>query len=105
MSTGEPYFGRREKILLKSSDDDELRERHLEFIFQPIRGPDRFEGVLVQGYDVTEEVVAEESQRILINELNHRVKKSSKKKINFKKSGRREPEGRRSRFFYKMYRF
>ena len=74
MSTGEPYFGRREKILLKSSDDDELRERHLEFIFQPIRGPDRFEGVLVQGYDVTEEVVAEESQRILINELNHRVK-------------------------------
>ena len=29
MSTGEPYFGRREKILLKSSDDNELRERSM----------------------------------------------------------------------------
>lgn len=74
MSTGEPYFGRREKVLLKSGDRDELRERHLEFIFQPISGPDGFDGVLVQGYDVTEEVAAEESQRVLINELNHRVK-------------------------------
>jgi two-component sensor histidine kinase len=74
METGEPYFGRREKVMLKSGEHDELRERHLEFIFQPISGPDRFDGVLVQGYDVTEEVLAEDSQRILINELNHRVK-------------------------------
>ena len=74
METGEPYFGRREKVMLKSGEHDELRERHLEFIFQPISGPDSFDGVLVQGYDVTEEVLAEDSQRILINELNHRVK-------------------------------
>ena len=30
--------------------------------------------ILVQGHDVTEEVLAAEGQRLLINELNHRVK-------------------------------
>ena len=74
IKTGEPYFGRRERVLLKAAGEENLLERHLEFIFQPISGPDEFDGILIQGYDVTEEVAAEESQRILINELNHRVK-------------------------------
>lgn len=69
-----PYFGKKERVLLKTRDSDELEARFLEFIYQPIHGAEGFHGVLVQGHDVTEEVAFEEHQRILINELNHRVK-------------------------------
>ena len=74
LATDRPYFGKKEKVLLKTGDSEELQPRFLEFIYQPIHGADGFEGVLVQGHDVTEEVAFEEHQRILINELNHRVK-------------------------------
>ena len=70
----EPYFGKRERVSLKTGSGEELETRYLEFIYQPIHGTEGFEGVLVQGHDVTEEVAFEEHQRILINELNHRVK-------------------------------
>ncbi|MBX7460425.1 PAS domain-containing protein [Qipengyuania huizhouensis] len=69
-----PYFGKRERVLLKTGDNDELEARFLEFIYQPIHGAEGFRGILVQGHDVTEEVAFEEHQRVLINELNHRVK-------------------------------
>lgn len=50
-------------------------ERFLDFIYQPIFDDDgRVTGVFVQGHDVTEQVEAEERQKLLINELNHRVK-------------------------------
>lgn len=74
LDKNEPYFGKKERILLNSGKDGELEARFLEFIYQPIHGGDDFEGILVQGHDVTEEVAFEEHQRILINELNHRVK-------------------------------
>lgn len=74
LEKGEPYFGKKERVLLSTGDGDQLEARYLEFIYQPIRGKDGFEGVLVQGHDVTEEVAFEDHQRILINELNHRVK-------------------------------
>lgn len=73
-ASGRPYFGEREKVMLQAPGSDDLHQRHLEFIFQPIQGTDGVRGVFVQGHDVTEEVAAEEHQRILINELNHRVK-------------------------------
>lgn len=75
LQSGAPYFGVGEKVALKDGADEQLRERYLEFVFQPIR--DRggeVSGVLVQGYDVTEETEAEARQRLLIDELNHRVK-------------------------------
>lgn len=72
--TGQPYFGQKERVLLQQKNSNRLEPRFLEFIFQPIHGEDGFRGILVQGYDVTEEVAAEEQQTILINELNHRVK-------------------------------
>jgi len=73
--SGEPYFGRREKVVFIDKDAPEPRETFLEFIFQPIRDEDgRIWGIFIQGHDVTEEVEAEERQRLLINELNHRVK-------------------------------
>lgn len=72
--TDRPYFGKKEKVQLKTGESGELETRFLEFIYQPIHGADGFKGILVQGHDVTEEVAFEEHQRILINELNHRVK-------------------------------
>ncbi|MEW4448072.1 HWE histidine kinase domain-containing protein [Qipengyuania sp. JC766] len=74
LESGDPYIGKRQLVMLGSADDADLKARHLEFIFQPIHGREGFEGIYIQGYDVSEEVVAEEHQRILINELNHRVK-------------------------------
>jgi PAS domain S-box-containing protein len=74
-TTGEPYFGQREKVVFLDDGASEPRETFLEFIFQPIRGKKReVTGIFIQGHDVTEEVEAEERQRLLINELNHRVK-------------------------------
>ena len=50
------------------------RERYVDFIYEPIRDEEgRVQGVFVQGHDVTERVVSERKQRLLINELNHRV--------------------------------
>ena len=74
-TTGEPYFGQREKVVFLDDGASEPRETFLEFIFQPIRdGKREVSGIFIQGHDVTEEVEAEERQRLLINELNHRVK-------------------------------
>ena len=74
-STGEAYVGHGERVLLQDPSDREPAETYLNFIYQPIHG-DRgaVTGVLVQGYDVTQEVEAGERQTLLINELNHRVK-------------------------------
>ncbi|WP_291173410.1 PAS domain-containing protein [Erythrobacter sp.] len=75
MNTGRPYFGNRELVALTQPDTGARQEFHLEFIFQPISEPSGdVTGVFVQGYDVTEEVEAQDRQKLLINELNHRVK-------------------------------
>ncbi len=74
-TTGEPYIGRREPVVLEGSNDPSQMRRVLNFIFQPIFDPDeKVTGIIVQGSDVTEEVEYEERQALLINELNHRVK-------------------------------
>ncbi|MFM5916243.1 MAG: sensor histidine kinase [Novosphingobium sp.] len=73
--TGESYIGRRVQVRLKGESDDTEEERFLDFIYQPIfGGDDKISGVYVQGQDVTEETLAADQQRVLINELNHRVK-------------------------------
>ncbi len=74
-ASGEAYFGNRELITLIDPVTSESREDYLEFIYQPIRNrAGAISGIFVQGHNVTEEVEAEERQRLLINELNHRVK-------------------------------
>lgn len=74
LASGEPYFGRRQPITL-TDEAGAPQQRYLEFVYQPILGDGgRAQGIFVQGHDVTEEVAAEERQRLLINELNHRVK-------------------------------
>jgi len=74
--TGEPFIGRGVRVFLKAEESDQLEERVLDFIYQPISGRPGQEasGVFVQGHDVTEQYRAEEHQKLLINELNHRVK-------------------------------
>ena len=72
--TGTPYFGHHERVALLT-DAQGTQDRFLDFIYQPIRSEDgTVSGVFVEGYDVTDEVHAEERQKLLINELNHRVK-------------------------------
>ena len=73
--TGKPYLGRRERVFLEGQVGSYRGERVLNFIFQPIFAQDgKVGGIIVQGYDVTEEVEYEERQSLLIKELNHRVK-------------------------------
>ena len=74
-ATGEPYFGRGEGVHLKSAGGDATELRYLNFIFQPIFDDhDAVSGIIIQGYDVTQETEAQERQELLVNELNHRVK-------------------------------
>ena len=74
-TSGEPYFGHREKVVFIDDAETTPRETYLEFIFQAIRNAEgAISGIFIQGHDVTEEVEAEDRQRLLINELNHRVK-------------------------------
>lgn len=73
MASGKPFVGKQLKVTLAHGEEE--TERYLDFIYQPIFDNDgRVGGVLVQGHDVTDQVEAEEGQRLLINELNHRVK-------------------------------
>jgi len=74
-ATGEPYEGRRSQVRLKRAPDCEPVTVFLDFIYQPIRGSDgAVVGIFVQGHDVTDVVMADERQKLMIDELNHRVK-------------------------------
>lgn len=73
--TGEPFIGRGVQVKLEPEPGAPLQDRYLDFIYQPISSASgETSGVFVQGHDVTEQRRAEEHQKLLINELNHRVK-------------------------------
>lgn len=71
---GRAYVGQRERVMLKREGGDDVELRYLNFIFQPIHQDGSVTGIIIQGYDVTDQVEASEAQRLLIDELNHRVK-------------------------------
>ncbi|MXO84485.1 PAS domain-containing protein [Altererythrobacter aurantiacus] len=74
-ATGDAYLGRQEKVLLQREGGTEPELNYLNFIFQPVFDEEGVvRGIIIQGYDVTEEVEAQERQMLLVNELNHRVK-------------------------------
>ncbi|MBI1685984.1 sensor histidine kinase [Caulobacter hibisci] len=74
-ASGEAFVGREIKVALQRTPDGPLEDRFLDFIYQPIVEPDgSVSGVLVEGSDVTDKVLAGEQQRLLLDELNHRVK-------------------------------
>ena len=74
-ATGETHEGRSSLIQLQRTPGAPLEDVYLNFVYQPIRDADgEMLGVFVQGHDVTANVVAAERQKLMIDELNHRVK-------------------------------
>jgi len=72
--TGKAVSRFSEKVLLQRSGEA-VEERYLDFVYQPIKNDDgEVTNIFVQGSDVTQRVRAENHQRLLVNELNHRVK-------------------------------
>jgi len=71
----EPFVGRAQSVQLQRTAEGPLEERFLDFVYQPIFDPaGEAWGVFLEGADVTDRVLAEEQQRLLVDELNHRVK-------------------------------
>lgn len=74
-ATGEPHEGRASRVELQRTPNAPLETVWLDFIFQPIRDDSgSVIGIFVQGHDVTGTVHAAERQKLMIDELNHRVK-------------------------------
>jgi two-component sensor histidine kinase len=75
LATGQPFYGRRARVMLQRQLHEPAEQLFLNFIFQPIFSDGgQATGIIIQGYDVTEEVEYEQRQTLLIGELNHRVK-------------------------------
>lgn len=75
-SSGEPIGMNAAPVLLEG-EDGQLRQRYVDFTYQPIfDGAGGVSGIFVQGADRTNEVRAAERQKLLVDELNHRVKNS-----------------------------
>jgi len=73
--TEEPYVGRGLPVYLQRDPSKEPEQRFVDFVFQPIRDAQgRVTGIFAEGSDVTERLRSEDHQRLLLNELNHRVK-------------------------------
>lgn len=60
--------------MFRWTQDGPLQERFVDFVYQPIRDKGVVTHIFIQGSDVTDRVRAENHQKLLINELNHRVK-------------------------------
>ena len=75
MADKTPHIDHAASVLLQRAAGAPLEERFLDFIFQPIAGPDgQSVGVFVEGSDVTDRVLGDRQQKLLLDELNHRVK-------------------------------
>lgn len=73
--SGKPYTGRGLSVSLRGRSDDPPVQRYLDLTYQPIfDGDGRVSGIFVSGMDVTDRILAHEQQRLLMDELNHRVK-------------------------------
>ena len=73
--TGEPVQGRNVLVQIERAEGGPPNEIYLDFIYQPIRDDSgQVVGIFVQGFDVSDAVVAAERQKLMIDELNHRVK-------------------------------
>jgi two-component sensor histidine kinase/PAS domain-containing protein len=74
-ATGEPYIGQGVELHFQRDIEHGPDHRILDFIFQPLVGEGgRIDGVFIQGQDVTDRQRSEQHLRLVVNELNHRVK-------------------------------
>jgi two-component sensor histidine kinase len=72
---GIPYSAEGSRLVLQGRPDEAPREIFLDFSYAAIRGPDgAITGIFVQGMDRTDSFRAQQRQRLLVDELNHRVK-------------------------------
>ncbi|MHA6297611.1 sensor histidine kinase [Devosia sp. CAU 1758] len=72
---GEVHAAEGARVMLENEPGRPAQETFLDFSYNPIRdGAGVITGVFVQGMDRTESVRAVNRQRLLIDELNHRVK-------------------------------
>ena len=73
--TGEVHVGRKTRILLQDAPDCEVEEHYVDFVAQPIMGANgEVTGIFIEGNDVTDHVLTEQRQALLIRELHHRVR-------------------------------
>ena len=73
--TGQTVRRAAERVMFARGPGAPLAERYVDFVYQPIRDDSgKVASIFTQGSDVTERVRAENHQKLLINELNHRVK-------------------------------
>ncbi|MGE0503051.1 MAG: sensor histidine kinase [Rhizobiaceae bacterium] len=73
--TGKPAGGEAMRLMLQRAHGEAPRETFLDFSYDAIRNPDgQIAGVFVQGMDRTEAVRTQRRQKLLLDELNHRVK-------------------------------
>jgi signal transduction histidine kinase/CheY-like chemotaxis protein len=72
-STGERFVG--DAVPLSLGAGPARRQVWLDFIYEPVKSEaGETTGIFVVGMEVTDRVIADERQRVLVNELNHRVK-------------------------------
>jgi PAS domain S-box-containing protein len=73
--TGEVHVGRKTRIVLQDTPDCEIEEHYIDFVAQPIMGANgEVTGIFIEGNDVTDHVLTEQRQALLIRELHHRVR-------------------------------
>lgn len=73
--TGEPFEGRESLAKLQRTPGAPLESVYVNFIYQPIRDDaNKVVGIFVQGHNVTDDVLNAQRQKLMIDELNHRVK-------------------------------
>lgn len=73
--TGKPFLGERVPLEVQPNDGQPKRLIYVDFVYQPVVDPDgSVTGIFVEGYDVTARVAAESQQKLLVDEMNHRVK-------------------------------
>jgi PAS domain S-box-containing protein len=74
-SSGEAFVGTGVSVLLQRTPGARPEERFVDFVYQPIRDVNgKVTGIFVEGSDVTDRIRAQQQQRLLLDELNHRVK-------------------------------
>lgn len=73
--TGIAHAGEGSRVMMQRAPGEAPRESFLDFSYEPIKGDNgQTTGVFVQGMDRTESVRTLRRQRLLLDELNHRVK-------------------------------
>lgn len=74
LSSGRAFVADGLKIMLRDQAG-EMRERYLDFVYQPtFDRSGAVTGIFVQGYDVTNQVMAARQREVLTGELEHRVR-------------------------------